>query len=252
MAETILVTGATGTVGSEVLKQLLSVKGQKEENIIVKAAARSANDDTFRNLGVQSVDLDYNKPDTLSASLRGIDKLFLLTPFQSNMVDLTSNLVNEAKKAGVKYIVKQSVLGADAKQAITPSRLHRQAEKIIEESGIPFTFLRPNFFMQNFVTFYSHFIKTHGAFYVPAGDAKASFVDVRDIAAVAVQALSGSRSSKNGESKHVGKAYDITGGEALSYAEAAEILFRYSSFVISIIGYSRAVIFAGLSMVFVD
>jgi uncharacterized protein YbjT (DUF2867 family) len=224
MAETILVTGATGTVGSEVVKQILSVKGEKgEEGMIVKAAARSANDSTFRNLEVQVVQLDYNKPDSLSTALRHADKLFLLTPFQSNMVDLTSNLVNEAKKAGVKYIVKQSVLGADAEPAITPSRLHRQAEMIIEESGIPFTFLRPNFFMQNFVTFYSHFIKTQGAFYVPAGDAKASFVDVRDIAAVAVQVLNG---NKNGESKHIGKAYDITGGEAISYGQAAEILSK--------------------------
>jgi uncharacterized protein YbjT (DUF2867 family) len=223
MAETILVTGATGTVGSEVVKQLLSAKVERGyEDMIVKAAARSANDSTFRNLGVQALELDYNKSDTLSAALSGVDKLFLLTPFQSNMVDLTSNLVNEAKKAGVKYIVKQSVLGADdAEQAITPSRLHRQAEKVIEESGIPFTFLRPNFFMQNFVTFYSNFIKTQGAFYVPAGDSKASFVDVRDIAAVAVQAL-----SKNGEGKHIGKAYDITGAEALSYGEAAEILSK--------------------------
>jgi uncharacterized protein YbjT (DUF2867 family) len=224
MTETILVTGATGTVGSEVVKQLLAAKGQREEDIIVKAAARSANDDTFRNLGVQIAQLDYNKPDTLSTALRGVNKVFLLTPFQSNMVDLTLNLVNEAKNVGVKHIVKQSVLGADAEQEITPSRLHRQAEKIIEESGIPFTFLRPNFFMQNFVTFYSHFIKTQGAFYVPAGDAKASFVDVRDIAAVAVQVLSGS--SKNGETKHIRKAYDITGGEALSYGEAAEILSK--------------------------
>jgi uncharacterized protein YbjT (DUF2867 family) len=224
MAETILVTGATGTVGSEVVKQLLSAKGQREEDIIVKAAVRSDNDNTFRNLGVQVVQLDYNKPDSLSAALRGVDKLFLLTPFQSNMVDLTSNLLNEAKQAGVKYIVKQSVLRADAEPGITSSRSHRQAEKTIEESGIPFTFLRPNFFMQNFVTFYSHFIKTQGAFYVPAGDAKASFVDVRDIAAVAVQVLSGS--SKNGETKHIRKAYDITGGEALSYGQAAEILSK--------------------------
>jgi uncharacterized protein YbjT (DUF2867 family) len=174
---------------------------------------------------VQIAQLDYNKPDTLSTALRGVNKLFLLTPFQSNMVDRTSNLVNEAKNAGVKHIVKQSVLGADAEAGITPSRLHRQAEKVIEESGIPFTFLRPNFFMQNFVTFYSHFIKTQGAFYVPAGDAKASFVDVRDIAAVAVQVLSGS-SSKNGETKHIRKAYDITGSEALSYGQAAEILSK--------------------------
>ncbi|MGB8033984.1 MAG: NAD(P)H-binding protein, partial [Nitrososphaeraceae archaeon] len=131
MAETILVTGATGTVGSEVVKQLLSAKGQKEEDIIIKAAAHSANDSTFRNLGVEVVQLDYNKPDSLSAALVGIDKLFLLTPFQSNMVDLTSNLVNEVKKAEVKYIVKQSVLGADAEPGIIPGRLHRQTEKMI-------------------------------------------------------------------------------------------------------------------------
>jgi uncharacterized protein YbjT (DUF2867 family) len=215
MAETILVTGATGTVGGEVVRQL-SAKGET-----IKAAARSANDDTFGNLsGVQVVQLDYNRPDALATAFKGVEKLFLLTPFQSNMLDLTSNLVSEAKNSKVKYIVKQSVMGADAEPGITPSRLHRQAEKIIEESGIPFTFLRPNFFMQNFVNFYSHSIKTQGAFYVPAGDAKVSFVDIHDIAAVAVQSLI------TDDGKHKGKAYDITGGEALSYGQAAGILSK--------------------------
>ena len=111
-------------------------------------------------------------------------------------------------------------MGADAEPGITGSRLHRQAEKIIGESEIPFTFLRPNGFMQNFVNYYSHFIKTQGAFYVPAGDARVSFVDVRDIAAVAVQALT------SNDGKHEGKAYNITGAEALSYGQAAEILSK--------------------------
>jgi uncharacterized protein YbjT (DUF2867 family) len=216
LTETILITGATGTVGSEVVKQL-SAKG---ENLIIKAAARSANDNTFQNLkGVQIVQLDYNKPDSLAAAFRDVDKLFLLTPFQSNMVGLTSNLVSEAKNAKVKDIVKQSVMGADAEPGITPSRLHRQAEKIIEESGISFTFLRPNFFMQNFVNFYSSSIKGQGAFYAPAEDARVSFVDVRDIAAVTVQALIN-------DSQQKGKAYNVTGDEALSYGEAAEILSK--------------------------
>jgi len=216
LTETILITGATGTVGSEVVKQL-SAKG---ENIIVKAAARSATDNTFENLNrVQVVQLDYDKPDSLAVALKGVDKLFLLTPFQSNMVDLTSNLVSEAKKAKVKYIAKQSVMGADAEPGITPGRLHRQAEKIIEESGIPFTFLRPNFFMQNFVNYYSNLIRSQGAFYTPAGDAKVSFVDVRDIAAVAVKSLINDNQQK-------GSAYNITGGEALSYGQAAEILSK--------------------------
>jgi uncharacterized protein YbjT (DUF2867 family) len=168
---------------------------------------------------VQVVELDYDKPDSLAVALKGVDKLFLLTPFQSNMVDLTSNLVSEAKKAEVKYIAKQSVMGADAEPGITPGRLHRQAEKIIEESGIPFTFLRPNFFMQNFVNYYSNLIRSQGAFYIPAGDAKVSFVDVRDIAAVAVKSLINDNQQK-------GRAYNITGGEALSYGQAAEILSK--------------------------
>ena len=167
----ILVTGATGTVGSEVVKQL-SAKGE-----IIRAAARSPSDNTFRNLNsVRVVQLDYNNPDTLATALKGVEKLFLLTPPQSTTVDFTSNLVREAKKAGVKYIVKQSVMGADAEPEITPTpiRLHRQAEKIIEESKIPFTFLRSNSYMQNFVNFYSHSVKTQGAFYVPAGAATKS------------------------------------------------------------------------------
>jgi uncharacterized protein YbjT (DUF2867 family) len=138
---TILVTGATGTVGSEVVRQL-STKGQ----IIIRAAARSANNPTFKNLkSVELVQLDYNKPETLATSFKDVNKLFLLTPFQSDMLDLTSNLVNAAKKSGVKYIIKQSVMGALWEPGITPGRLHRQAEKIIVESGIPFSFLQNRF-----------------------------------------------------------------------------------------------------------
>jgi len=212
---TILVTGATGTVGSEVVRQL-STKGQ----IIIRAAARSANNPTFKDLkSVEVMELDYNKPETLATSFKNVNKLFLLTPFQSNILDLTSNLVNAAKKSGVKYIVKQSVMGADAEPGITPGRSHRQAEKIIEESGIPFLFLRPNFFMQNFVNFYSPMVKSQGTLYAPAGDGKVSFVDVRDIAAVAVQALIS-------DNQHRGKAYNITGPEVLSYGQTAEILSR--------------------------
>ena len=90
---------------------------------------------------------------------------------------------------------------------------------MIEDTGIPFTFLRPNFFMQNFVNFFSQSIKEQGAFYLPAGDGKLSFVDVRDIASIAVQAL-----TKNNDGRHYGKAYSITGPEAISYGDAARIL----------------------------
>ena len=169
---------------------------------------------------VKPVQMHYNKPDTIEEAFKDVDRLFLLTPFQSNMVELSANLVNVAKKkktGAVKHIVKLSVMGADAEPGITGGRLHRQAENIIEESGISYTFLRPNFFMQNFIKFFSQTIKEQGAFYVPAGDGKVSFVDVRDIAGVAVQALLN-------ESKHGRKAYNITDPNAISYAQAAEIL----------------------------
>ena len=136
------------------------------------------------------------------------------------MVELSSNFLKEIENAGnIKQIVKLSGMGADSEPGIIASRLHRQVEKMIEDTGIPFTFLRPNFFMQNFVNFFSQSIKEQGAFHLPAGDGKVSFVDVRDIAAVAVQAL-----TKNNDGRHNGKAYVITGPDAISYGDVARIL----------------------------
>jgi uncharacterized protein YbjT (DUF2867 family) len=218
MVDTILVTGATGTVGSEVIKQLLSSPLTSNFNIKAAVHSQESAKRVAAERRVKPVQIDYNKPDTIVTAFKDIDRLFLLTPFQSNMVELSSNLVNVAKKTGVvKHIVKLSVMGADADPGIAGGRLHRKAENIIEESGISYTFLRPNFFMQNFINFFSQTIKEQDAFYVPAGDGKVSFVDVRDIAGVAVQALLN-------ESKHGQKAYNSTGPNAISYTQAAEIL----------------------------
>src|SRR6476661_2017303 len=114
-------------------------------------------------------------------------------------------------------------MGADIEPGITIGRLHRQEEKIIEESGIPYTFLRPGAFMQNFVNFFGQTIKNESAFYLPTRDGKVSFVDVRDIAAVATEIL---LTKSDGSQQHKNKAYDITGHEALSYSQVAEILSK--------------------------
>ena len=112
------------------------------------------------------------------------------------------------------------MIGADLKANAEVMRLHRQAEQIIEESGIPYTFLRPNEFMQNFINFHGHSIKNNNAFYLPMESAKVSVVDVRDIAAVAVKAL-----TENGDNnKHNNKIYLIAGPEALSYHQMAQLL----------------------------
>jgi uncharacterized protein YbjT (DUF2867 family) len=213
--ESILVTGATGNIGSEVVKQLSSATPA----VKIKTGVHSAQNVKKLRDGdrVEVVPIDYNKPETLREALNHVDKLFLLTSDVPNAAELASNLVIEAKKAGIKQIVKQSVMGAALEADVGTMRLHRQVEKFIEQSGIPFTFLRPNEFMQNFINFHSPSIKGNNAFYVPLEDAKVSLVDVRDIAAVAVKSLID-------EDKHKNKTYLITGPEALSYHKVAEIL----------------------------
>ena len=231
--ESILVTGATGTLGSEVVRQLSSATPA----VNIKAALHSAQSiKKVKEEGdrVEVVLIDYNKPETLRGGLNQVDKLFLLTPDVPNAHELASNLVIEAKKAGIRHIVKQSVMGADLEADVGTMRLHRQAEKIIEKSGIPFTFLRPNEFMQNFINFHSPSIKNNNAFYLPLEDAKVSLVDVRDIAAVAVKSLTEDRNDK-----HDNKTYLITGPEAQSYHQAAEILSNATDKKISYVNISE-------------
>ena len=229
--ETILVTGATGTLGSEVVKQLSSATPA----VNIKAGVHSAQNVKKVKDGnrVEVVLIDYNKLEPLKEALSQVDKLFLLTPDVPNAHELASNMVIEAKKAGIRHIVKQSVMGADLEANVGTLRLHCQAEKIIEQSEIPFTFLRPNEFMQNFINFHSPSIKNNNAFYLPLEDAKVSLVDVRDIAAVAVKSLTEDRSDK-----HNNKTYLITGPEALSYHQAAEILSNATGKKISYVNIS--------------
>jgi uncharacterized protein YbjT (DUF2867 family) len=221
--DTILVTGATGTIGSEVVKQLTS--SSSLDHHIIKAGVHSLNkaNELKQNKRFEIVSIDYYKPETISNALQNVEKLFWLTLLAPNATQISSNLIKEAKKNGVKHIVKLSAMGADIEPPITITRLHRQEEKIIEESDIPYTFLRPVGFMQNFVNFFGTTIRNKNAFYLPAGDGKVSFIDCRDIASVAAKILV---SNNDGSSQHMGKAYSLTGDELLTYKQAAEILSK--------------------------
>ena len=207
----ICISGASGTLGREVLRQLQSVAPVRA-TFFSSGGAEAA-----RASGIDAVQIDYNRPDSLRTAFNGCDRLFLLGPNAINQVELELNAIEAAKAAGVAHIVKQSVMAADD-QAYTLAKIHREAEKAIESSGLRWTFLRPNSFMQNAVTFMSPSIQAESAFYSASDNAKISHVDVRDIAAVAVKALT--------EPAHEGKAYTLTGPQAMSYDDLAAELSR--------------------------
>ncbi|MCJ8164000.1 SDR family oxidoreductase [Pontibacter sp. E15-1] len=212
MHTTILVTGATGTVGKETVIQL-----SLANNARVRAGVHSIikGENLKRLPGVEVVEMDFKDPESLHAAFTHADKLFLITPFAAEQFEMARTLVDEAKNAGVKHIVKLSVLGAEEEPGIHLGRWHREIEEYIEQSGIPYTFLRPGPFMQNYANFETENIQSEGRFYQPTGNGKVSCIDVRDIAAVAVEVLTGPG--------HEGKAYNLTGPEALSNQEVAEI-----------------------------
>lgn len=199
----ILVIGATGNVGAPLVAELLS-RGEK-----VKAASRSASA-RFPG-GAEAVRLDLREPATLVAALDGVDRIYALTP-AGNVDPLTplTPVIEAAAARGIK-VVLQTAMGVDADDDIP----FRRVELALERSGAPYVILRPNWFADNFATYWRAAV-AEGEIRLPAGDGKTSFVDTRDIAAAAAGALTSSR--------HDGKAFVLTGPEALSYAQAAELL----------------------------
>ena len=202
----ILITGASGNVGKEVLKQITQTG----------AKVRAGFQDTRKAAappGVEIATIDYNQPETLRTALKGVDRVFLVGPPTAELPALEGQAVDVIVQAKVRQLVKLSAMGG--RDAIFP-RQHAQSEDYILSSGVPYTFLRPNGFMQNLVTYSASTINTQNAFYGTEGDGRVSQIDIRDVAAVAVKALT--------EDDHIGKAYTLTGPEALTNAEVAQIL----------------------------
>lgn len=202
----ILVTGAGGTIGGEVVKQLKLAGAPFRVGFRTPAKAQAAKAE-----GLETVLFDFASRSSLASAMRGADTLFLLSGNIPDQSQMEINAVEEAKKAGLKRIVKLSVLHAD-KESYTFARWHRAVEKAIERSGLAYTFLRPTGFMQNYVKYSGETIRTQGTIY-NSGDAKVAIVDARDIGAVAVKALTASG--------HEGQAYELTGPEALSNTDVA-------------------------------
>jgi uncharacterized protein YbjT (DUF2867 family) len=177
----ILITGATGTNGREIVAQL-SAKGVR-----ARAMVRRREDVKLRQtLNVEFVNGDFADASSLDAALAGVERAFLLSPSSAEQVALEVNFIRAAKRTGVRHVVKFSILGAAPNSPSRLIRRHGEAEKILEDSGIAFTILRPHYFMQNLL-WYIDDIKSQGVFYASLPDTyKHSHVDARDNAAVAV------------------------------------------------------------------
>lgn len=207
----ILLTGSTGSVGLETAKCLAN------RGIPFRAMVRDIAKATATGLSsVEWVKGDFDDDQSLRRSLDGIERVFLLAPPVENLDVVEARFIHIAKAVGVRHIVNLSAVGADIDAPHRFGQWHGRTEKLLQASGVDFTILRPNFFLQNLLGM-AGMIQS-GVLYVPAGDGKAPFVDVRDIAAVVASCLT--------EPGHVGKTYEVTGPEAISYADIAATFSR--------------------------
>jgi uncharacterized protein YbjT (DUF2867 family) len=200
MNQTILITGATGTIGSTLVQQL-----QKAGIPALTMSSREGSH-ARRMASFESVA-------QLTEAFHGIDTLFVLLPLVPHKLQLARNVAQAAVAAGVKHIVRSSGAGADVNAIFSLPRLQGEIDAIFTQSGIPSTFLRNAGFMQNYITFQKQMVKD-GMLYAATADAAQSLIDVRDIAAVAAHIL-------QNPAPHAGKAYTLTGGESLTDTQRA-------------------------------
>ncbi|MEZ5989701.1 MAG: SDR family oxidoreductase [Planctomycetota bacterium] len=207
MRNHILVTGATGTVGAEVVR-ILARRGAP----VLAAARDPARFAAPEGRSVEIRTFDFEKPETWDAAFQEVRKLFLIRPpALSKVRQVFQPLLDAARQAGVEHVVFLSLLGAE-KSLWVP---HRRIERAIERSGMRWTFLRPGFFMQNLSTTHLEDIRDDDEIFVPAGKGKTSFVDARDLAEISALALT--------QPGFHSRAFPLTGPEALDYYEVAAI-----------------------------
>ena len=208
-----LVTGANGTTGKAVLAEVAKSGADH------RAMYRSATDATQAPAGTSTVIADFSKKDTLPPALEGVTSVYLVCSPVPQLIELEWNMIDACVAAGVGHIVLNSALGAREWRKSFPS-WHRRVEDKLKSTKISFTILRPNSFHQNVVTYFAPSIRSQGVFHCSMANARVSFLDVRDIAAVAAKSLEGG--------EHSGKTYELNGPEALTYSELAAKISKHS------------------------
>ncbi len=198
----VTVTGGDSLGGAEVARRLAGA------GFRVRRTRRSSRDATGREGAEERVALDFLTPGTLVRAFEGADAAVIITPEQSTMVPMTANLTAAAERAGCPRLVQVSFLQADSGPASPLMEWHLEAERIVDDSPIASTCLRPNHYMQTWLSAHA----SRALF----GPGRVSYVDARDVAEVVVRVLS--------DPGHEGKTYSLTGPRALSLQEVAELL----------------------------
>ncbi|MCA1619107.1 MAG: SDR family oxidoreductase [Acidobacteria bacterium] len=204
----ILITGATGTTGREIVEELRRA-GASGVRALVRDPARAS---FIREAGFETAEGDFDRPETLGAALEGVERALLLTPPSPQTVEHNRAFIDAARRSGLRHVVKISALGADAGAPDGFSRWHWESEELLKSSGLAWTMLQPNSFMQNLLGQAGQIAAT-GQIFQPVGDARIAFIDVRDIAAVAARALT--------EDGHERETYVLSGPEPLTFHDVA-------------------------------
>ena len=219
-----LVIGSTGTVGSQISDNL---KRLGVDLVETTRDPQKTNDST--------VFLDILTQKGLATAFENVDRAFLMSPpGYADQFATLSPLIQEAKKRKLKKVVLMTAYGADA-QETTP---FRRAEKELENSGLEYNIIRPNWFFQNFNSYWIHSILTQNQIRLPAGEARVSFIDARDIAAVATELL-----LKN---DHPRQAFNLTGGQSSTHHEVAEAITKATGRKITYVDVPQDELKAGL------
>ncbi len=212
MNRRILVTGATSTVG----RLLVRVLRERKANFIA-GVTNTSQVIKMKEQGIRAVQINLADRKTLFEAMKGTAVVFVTVPHVEFMLDWARNLLSAALESGVQYLVRSSILGADVHSTYQLMKVHGLIDKSIKESGMRYTIIHPNTFMQGFATYHSGSIRDDGEFRLPQGYGRTSYVDARDMASVAAHILVEPE-------KHKYNEYDVTGDAALTNNEVADVL----------------------------
>jgi NAD(P)H dehydrogenase (quinone) len=220
----ILITDATAYVGRELVRALAGA-----EVAVVGGTTTLAKAAGLEREGVKPAVIDFSDRASLAAAMRGVDSAFLLVPLGERMAEWAATALSVAVASGVGHVVRASVIGADVNVPFRLGRAHGMVDQLLVESGMPYTILRRNALMQEYVSRYGAGVRERAVLELPQGDGRVSLVDLRDVARAAARVLLG-------PGPHWNRAYDLTGPDALSNRDVARVIsevtgrtVRYSS-----------------------